>query len=122
MTIPLWLSIFGFCLGAVGAVGAAWAVIHSRYREQTDAERTKYEKALENRLVLLESENAEYKRELLETNKELKQTREAFAQLRGQVEALERILSNRCKYYEPDANTGGCSFCAKGMAYGTGGT
>jgi hypothetical protein len=118
MTIPLWLSIFGFCLGAVGAVGGAWAVIHSRYREQTDKERDKYEAALENRTELLETENAAYRRELTETRAELASTREQVAELRGQVALLGQILSGRCKFYESDPATGGCMFCGKGLAYG----
>ncbi len=115
MTIPLWLSILGFCLGAVGAIGGAWAVICSRYREKTDDERTKYEKALEKRTDLLEKENATYRAELL-------QTREQVAELRGQVDMLTKILANRCRYFELDPKTQGCVFCGKGLAYGQGGS
>ena len=114
MTIPLWITIFGFCLGAVGALGGAWAVITSRYREKTDEERTKYEKALKERNELLAQESAAYRAELMET-------REQVAELRGQVTLLGQILSNRCKYFELDPSTGGCAFCGKGLAYGQGG-
>ena len=114
MSIPLWLSIFAFVCGGLGALGAAIAVLRSRYRDQTDVEREKYISALESRNVFLEEMNERQA-------KEQEAMKRKFHNLEGKVATLQELVLRQCKYAEIDHETGGCRFCAKGLVYGQGG-
>lgn len=112
--IPMWLSIFGLVLGGLGTLGASIAILRSRYRERTDLEREKYITALEERNKFLEEDKQR-------RDKDQAQLRDKIAQLEGKVQMLQDMILHQCPMAEIDPVTGGCRFCAKGMAYGQGG-
>lgn len=114
MTIPIWLSILAFVFGSLGALGGAVAILRSRYREQTDTEREKYITALEERSRFLDEAHAQ-------ATTELEKTKRQLHNLEGKVCFLTELILKQCRRAEIDPSTGGCRFCAKGMAYGQGG-
>lgn len=114
-SIPLWLGIMAFVCGGLGALGASIAILRSRYRDQTDVEREKYISALESRNVFLEEMNARQAKDQDAMKREL-------SELTGWVKGLQALVLMRCQFAEIDPSTGGCRFCAKGMAYGQGGS
>ena len=114
MSAPLWLSILGFIFGGLGGIGAAVAIIRSRYKEATDVEREKYITALEERNRFLEEDKAR-------RDKEQESTKRKLHNLEGKVCTLQELVLRQCRQAEIDPRTGGCKHCAKGMAYGQGG-
>ena len=115
MNVPLWISIVAFVCGGLGALGASIAVLRSRYRDQTDVEREKYISALEARNVFLQEMNDRQAKDQETMKREL-------AELTGRVKMLQDLVTRQCRQAEIDTQTGGCVYCAKGMAYGQGGS
>ena len=112
--IPLWLSILSFAFGGVCALGGAAAVIWSKYRQQTDAEREKLIVALTERNKFLEADKAR-------SAQEREEDRRMLHQLEGKVRMLQELVLRQCPRAEIDPESGGCTHCAFGMAYGQGG-
>lgn len=110
-----WWSAAAAVLGIVGLLAGAIAVIRSRYRESTDIEREKYITALEERNKFLEEDKARRDREHEATKRRLHT-------LEGKVCTLQELILRQCRRAEINHETGGCTHCALGMAYGQGGT
>lgn len=115
MSVPFWLTILAFICGGLGALGASVAVLRSRYRDQTDVEREKYISALESRNTFLEEMNERQA-------KDQEKLKRSFHNLEGKVCTLQELVLRQCRQAEINPHTGGCQFCAKGMAYGQGGS
>ena len=109
------ITIAGVALAAVVALTAAFVYLTSRYRRAADAEKDKYIAALEARNNFLEEERERF-------TKEQEQTKRQLHNLEGKVCMLQDLMLRQCRQAEIDPETGGCRFCAKGMAYGQGGT
>ena len=106
--------IVGVILAVIVASGIAFVYLTSRYRKAADAEKDKYIAALEARNTFLEEERDRF-------IKEQEQTKRRLHNLEGKVCMLQDLVLRQCRCAEIDATTGGCRFCAKGMAYGQGG-
>lgn len=106
--------IVGVVLAVIVAGGIGFVYLTSRYRKAADAEKDKYIAALEARNTFLEEERDRF-------TKEQEQTKRRLHNLEGKVCMLQDLVLRQCRCAEIDPETGGCRFCAKGMAYGQGG-
>lgn len=113
--LQIWTSIIIPVFGLLGVSAGAVAIVRSKYRESTDAEREKYISALEARNKLLE-ETAE------RGAKELHSLRAQYHTLEGKVCLLQELVLRQCRRAEIDPVSGGCAHCDLHMAYGHGGT
>ena len=107
--------IIAVAVGAIVALTVAFVYLTSRYRKAADAEKDKYIAALEARNQFLEEDKERRDREQEKVRRELHT-------LEGKVATLQELVLRQCRQAEIDPQTGGCRFCAKGMAYGQGGT
>lgn len=114
-TMTVWTSIIIPVFGIIGVIAGAVAVVRSKYRETTDAEREKYISALEARNELLE-EAAE------RSTKEMRAVQAQYHTLEGKVCMLQELVLRQCRRAEIDATSGGCRHCDLHMAYGQGGS
>ena len=102
----------GFAI-LVGVI-LAFVYLTSRYRKAADNEKDKYITALELRNKFLEEDKAR-------RDKETETLKRQLHNLEGKFCFLQDLVLRQCKCAEIDSETGGCRFCAKGMAYGQGG-